>query len=566
MIHKKLIFALRSNPEFTAVDELLPDWTTHIEKSFVARSSAPSPVNLFASLSIDAKNIYESYPVTLLGLSVRSTNALNNIGIEFCGQLFRLSLLEISQIEAVGKKSTQEISKLIVAISSSANINGHISLTEFNSKRIDTINIPSVIATSSSFQDAFEIAIEEISDNLSDTDNYIFQNRLCCKERKKTLQYCSDNLGITRERVRQLESRILVKLRNIFCEGAAIRFPGNQSLFTAEITFINFWLEAIQLFSKVKEIDNSKFVSAISEAWGVNKEFIIKNINFLLAIFTGNNTLDCESFRTLDLSDAPFGNHIEATPKLSIAWLRPNKKDKYRLEKGNIKNLRDIRDNWPLPDYRGKKDFVARISKLENCFTNAGEIDKNRYIANFNLIDEIADIASPKQYFNDFRTNVLKIFEFSYIPRRAIPILENRIFPVPDDRKTIATCAQMLPQGSSALVHTVTKREILPELSRILVHGDYSSLIIWIPISITKFSRLCLSSYKTSNQDYNIFVEELARQFSLETEDVENAAPTLWATFQGGVADPYRAVRKREIVNKVKVGSVIKLSGFRKIH
>ena len=67
----------------------------------------------------------------------------------------------------------------------------------------------------------FREALAEFEIDLSDKDAFILHHRLLAEE-PLTLQEIGDHLGVTRERVRQLESRLLQKMR-IFLEDRGLR-------------------------------------------------------------------------------------------------------------------------------------------------------------------------------------------------------------------------------------------------------------------------------------------------------------------------------------------------------
>jgi RNA polymerase sigma-32 factor len=57
-------------------------------------------------------------------------------------------------------------------------------------------------------------------ESLSDRERYLVENRLMATE-PETLQEIGDRFFISRERTRQLEAKVKVKIRKVFLSGAA---------------------------------------------------------------------------------------------------------------------------------------------------------------------------------------------------------------------------------------------------------------------------------------------------------------------------------------------------------
>ena len=70
---------------------------------------------------------------------------------------------------------------------------------------------------SSELQDVFSEKINEFKTQLGDRDLQILEERVLAEE-PKTLQELADEFGVSRERVRQLEARMVNRLRNYFKE------------------------------------------------------------------------------------------------------------------------------------------------------------------------------------------------------------------------------------------------------------------------------------------------------------------------------------------------------------
>jgi len=73
--------------------------------------------------------------------------------------------------------------------------------------------LPDVLLQEVHFDDAIKERLVEFAAPLTDKEDYIFRERLI-SDTPKTLQEIGAEFGVSRERVRQIEKRLLAKLRS----------------------------------------------------------------------------------------------------------------------------------------------------------------------------------------------------------------------------------------------------------------------------------------------------------------------------------------------------------------
>ncbi len=132
-------------------------------------------------------------PIEDVGLSVRSTNALKAEGIDFLHQISTISEKELKKMPNLGKKSVDEIKDLILTL-------GHV-----------LKNNPKTFSQYSNLAEA----IDYLLDNKFKKRKPILINRLF---NGHTLAQCGDTIGVTRERIRQIESKFFDKLKSIISD------------------------------------------------------------------------------------------------------------------------------------------------------------------------------------------------------------------------------------------------------------------------------------------------------------------------------------------------------------
>ena len=132
-------------------------------------------------------------PIEDVGLSVRSSNALKAEGIDFLHQISTISEKELKKMPNLGKKSVDEIKDLILTLD-------------------DVLkNNPKTFSQYSNLAEA----IDYLLDNKFKKRKPILINRLF---NGHTLAQCGDTIGVTRERIRQIESKFFDKLKSIISD------------------------------------------------------------------------------------------------------------------------------------------------------------------------------------------------------------------------------------------------------------------------------------------------------------------------------------------------------------
>jgi RNA polymerase sigma-32 factor len=91
----------------------------------------------------------------------------------------------------------------------------------------DKRDLPDKMISEAYFDDALRERLKEFAEPLTDKEEFIFQNRLTV-ESPMTLQEIGDVFGVSRERVRQIEKRLLERLRR-FLEHELPEYFGQDS-------------------------------------------------------------------------------------------------------------------------------------------------------------------------------------------------------------------------------------------------------------------------------------------------------------------------------------------------
>jgi hypothetical protein len=144
--------------------------------------------------SSSSESNLDSIAVESLLLSKRSLNALKFHDVNTVGQLSLLTEIELLKFANLGMKSLIEISEAIIDLK---------------------IN-PSKLKSNNLFNTNIADALDRIFDDMTEERANCLKKRLFAKY---TLQQCGDLMGVSRERVRQIESKLFRKLNLILANG-----------------------------------------------------------------------------------------------------------------------------------------------------------------------------------------------------------------------------------------------------------------------------------------------------------------------------------------------------------
>ena len=151
--------------------------------------------------------------VDLLDLSTRASNVLNRCNVSTVWELLNFSKHKLFDTENFGRKSLAEIESKLLRFLAFPNA----------SLQVATKNIPN----SASPRDSLSIKgfVEKILSSLPDKQKSVLSDRYGLWDGiAETLQDIGDKFGLTRERIRQIESKALKRIRRLYGHGAIKEF------------------------------------------------------------------------------------------------------------------------------------------------------------------------------------------------------------------------------------------------------------------------------------------------------------------------------------------------------
>ncbi len=168
-------------------------------------------------------------PITLLNLSVRSNNVCDTHDIKTIGDFAKYGTKGLYMLPNLGYRSVNEISRGIVQLFMTGRplravqikleweiptpLDGKHSESNENSKNFNANNIshPLLFERASA---NITYGLIKVGENLDQREQIVWAARIGLRCEPMTLQQIADQIGLTRERVRQIEAKIYKKVRS----------------------------------------------------------------------------------------------------------------------------------------------------------------------------------------------------------------------------------------------------------------------------------------------------------------------------------------------------------------
>lgn len=308
----------------------------------------------------------------------------------------------------------------------------------------------------------------------------------------------------------------------------------------------------------------------LGNVWDVPAESIMAQLPAIVAIATGEPQM-ANSFRqAAKASPKLFGALPDGVAGLSVLKLRIGK-SALRLYEAGIGSVGQIVAHLRS----GTLDFVgqsvAREAKehlniLVHCVGESGEIDWRRYSEQLNLPmlpDQQPETASA--FVTRLQQTVVALLRAHHVSKRAVNNFELRTSRDADERMTLHQVADNLGTYPSTVKNEETS--LLEWLYDALLEREFWLAKVWLDDRWLQFWNDAQAVFEQSADDYQLFSENLAWRWRLQTREVKPAAPILWAVLSGYPDGRPSRYKPPVAATEVDAPAVrIRLKGFRRAH
>lgn len=400
----------------------------------------------------------------------------------------------------------------------------------------------------------------------TDADRLILSERLIrSRDARLTLDELSQRLGVTRERVRQREKKLLDGLCDALLADDQSRSPVQFSS-----DFCSWWRRAAQLLSENPTLTWPAFVSGLERAWGVPAARLAEILPLALAVLTdGGQVVPPRTpipARLLEpLSPGLLRRPIRAFP---VGRAADDLEDAGCASFGAL--LLAAMENR-LPQGRSGEIGARILQAVAQAVDKEGDLDARRLAAALDMpLIPAEPPASAGAFLETFDSAVEVSLGLGRSTNRAKDIWRVRTRHPAAIRPTLEEAGAQLGTWGP----TVKREEtlLLASLNEQLVEGELTGAgVIWRSEFLVFVAEAAVVRDE-ANGDFDSFIRLLSGRWGLSEPQLRNQTAGLWAVlslYPNGRRTPLRRRRSPEVLAETaetQPGGLIVLRGFRRVH
>lgn len=384
----------------------------------------------------------------------------------------------------------------------------------------------------------------------------------------QTLEEVGSNLGVTRERVRQIEKKALNNLRELLFGSGVCRSTG----LVARPELHEIFAPLLSELESMAEISFGDLSSLVSSLLEINAESLSEIVTLLTPLLAGSvsDQLARTSRKHAQLLNVNLPEEIRQFP---ISDLRMGKATEGLLREG-IVTIEDFLKSSMEPRVHGKSAKKA-VEALSNLCR-----DDDLELADMSLaLSKALDLFVSGYAFRDglagtyegfipwFQSVVGQTLSWALVDE----VFRFRTSMPAEKRMTMKNLGLKL--GCVAPSIGRIERYILDHMTEFFVHENLSKFLAHAPPRIFQLIRLLRGIYSEANDDYELFITITSHRLDMRESEVKVAAHLFWAILSGKLPNRYwHLSEKARSSSKPKQNKiphqdiVVKLKGFRKVY
>lgn len=496
-------------------------------------------------------------PISVLQIGPKSW-WLRDAGIQTIGDLSDFDPVALKRMKAIGPRTLKSIQEKLEELSRSS-ADGHVDWQAFSRHSGLPLLPAEPLSSASEMLARLPEIMEAVGPHLRD-DSYraiLFQRLTRGPGAQSTLEELARRASppVTRERIRQKEKKLLRQLA-----GALVWDVDGRLGVQFHPTMLEFWRQAASEFEGEEEIRFDQFVARLSAVWRVEREALIRELPFIVALVTGEPQLPA-SFRAGARMDPVLFRISAETSAVPLTSLRIGRLEN-RLRSHGITTIGGLVSG--AVDGLNSAEIGSALADVTAALMPDGSFDWNRYVAAIGLtLHPATSPANAAQFASSFCDTSYALLARLHSSDRRPTIFRLRTSQSVRSRPTLDAVSKMLRTHGP----TVKREEtlLLQELHDILVDRDFSTVPLWLDSKWLRYVRECQTVFENCGRDYAVFLSRLAETWDLGIDAAEEAAPALWAIFTG-----YPEGRRHRRVSVDNIAPVepakIRLRGFQRLH
>ena len=522
---------------------------------------------------------FRDLPLTAVHLSYKS-QALAGEGITTLGDLIETSKKGFPSIRGVGKGTFEKIKFILSALSKSLDKDGGIDSKEF-CKNADVPLIPSGAPpkTGKEFVKALPSFCDQFVSATNDERNkVIFADRVLQRRaEQKTLEQLAVQFGITRERVRQLESNALQLLSDALLYD---EYPNLEYRISSE--FSKFFKQAAIAFQDEGEnIFLERFMIKLKDTWNTPVEDIRPQMALITAVLTQTavKPSELQIDRTVPVQFWENVPTIVSEKPLRQLALGKGIAD---FENEDIHTLGEAIDalltkQLRVSEHRNSVQTLKMI--LKDAANTLSESNSNseeshfwlRYAENSGLmILPDRELDGPAEFLNSVAETAREVVRLNGKSKYGMKVFELRTSKALRERFTLEKTAESIQIFASYVKKIET--DFVTVLNSNFIDQDFTDSKVFFRKSFLDYWQQANSIYD-DNRDFSRFKFNLARKWMIDQKSLDQNIDLIWTVlniYPNGrnimVSRRRRGVRSRSGTGESLSVGVIKLRGFRRVY
>tara|TARA_B110001469_G_C9648165_1_gene329002 strand:- start:151 stop:2316 length:2166 start_codon:yes stop_codon:yes gene_type:complete len=513
-----------------------------------------------------------------MGSKVATMNAFGIYSLEDLWQDFNQGL---RPMKFFGLKSLSHAVSVSTHISSSLNPNGDINWGSFcDHASIPHIPMHSTTSSGEQFLELIPLVLQEVIEASADpAEKDILTHRLTkSRNEQKTLREIGAFHGISRERIRQKESRVLAELSNSLLYG---EYKNLEYRFKPD--YCHYFQLAANALMGVSEITLNQFLRKLSETWSVSVSSIIVHASFITAVLTNKAMTSPEmnahkALPPLLHEELPSSIHEIALHNFSFHKYL----DVFLLH--NISTFGEAvdkvkADSLPIPQ-RGRafqllNQVFESIEKLLRRGFDPNQNWKEQY-AELNQIPWLpasGEVLTVEDFLESIKPTLRELLNQKCYKKYSIEIFDLRLSVKKDERLTANLTGDKTGAHGSGIKTCET--QMLKQLHQQLIDKDHRDVEVFFHDSFLTYWQQADSIYQ-ANQDFTRFHYELAKHWKTTAKNLDDYIDLIWSVLNlyphGRNYSKPKGRQKRSAIEQPhaprdqKSIGIIKLRGFKRVY
>lgn len=503
-----------------------------------------------------------------VNMSVRLRSCLASVGIKSLEEVFQLKENELLMIPNFGQETLIEILRLKAYY----NLDNRNEVEPVQLTFLPTLSENNV--DEFSFYDLNRRAFLEYCAFMDERYADIAQNRIWPDDKEPvTLESLGKKYGCTRERIRQLEKKILSNLAKFFCNDSIHFFKESHLHVRLHTSISEKWLSATTEFLEFDEISADQFVDILTRCFGINKFEFSRLALFTASLYSQSINSSIKSqlcdvgLNLISLSSLTYPLLQIKLTDLRLGRLAIKLKDSYEIE-----SLKDLSDSMASLSSNDARKINEYLSDFYSCIEDDDHVDWYQFcsLKGFTLYNS-GNVFNSECPYSSTITAIRSLIPYVTTWSNCVEVFDLRTCRSSSERATLRESSIMV-LGKENLGPSIARIEkyLLENLSIVLVHRNFNNCHTWVESTLLEVFTKCIDAYDKSDKNFETFKNSVEEQFG-NKEDPMGFSHLIWSIINGLPPNRYFHLSnpKKNVSLSVKNSKLlhgkIKLRGFKQI-